>query len=165
MQHLALPSATCAEQQAYHLGVPGFPGSIDQWLIANACSLWINHLGDYLMLRDPSSEYVTCIVKRHCENVSNLLFNSYTLYLVTRLIYVWLNTGNKYLVPYCSSLTKSQNRLVLPAESPRCHQPVHWLQPGGPYTTLDEMEQGAHWISTAHGNIHQVVCADGIMQL
>lgn len=163
MQHLAPPSATCAEQQAYRLGVPGFPGSVDRWLIANARSPRINHLSDYLMLGDPSSEYVTCIVKRRCENVSNLLFNSYTLYLVTRLIYIWLNTGNIYLVSYRSSLPKSQNELVLPAESPRCHRPVHWLQPGGPCTTLDEMEQGAHRISTAHGDIHQVVCADGIM--
>ena len=72
MQHLAPPSATYAEQQAYRLGIPGFPGHVDRWLIANSRSPQINHLSDYLMLRDPSSEYVTCFVERRCNNVSTI---------------------------------------------------------------------------------------------
>ena len=72
MQHPGQPSATYAEQQAYHLGVPGFPSPIDRWLIANSRAPQINHLSDYLLLGDPSSEYVTCTVERGYETVSNL---------------------------------------------------------------------------------------------
>lgn len=70
MQHLAEPSATWAEKQAYRLGVPGFPGPIDRWLISNSRMPRISHLSDYLMLEDPNSEYVTCFVERSCDSVS-----------------------------------------------------------------------------------------------
>ena len=76
MQHPAQPSATYAEQQAYHLGVPEFSGPIDQWLITNSHAPQINHLSNYFLLRDPSSKYVTCTVECHYETVSNLLFKS-----------------------------------------------------------------------------------------
>ena len=51
-----------AEQQAYCIKVSGFLSPIDQWLTANSHSPQINTSSDYLMLGDPSSEYIqTCI--------------------------------------------------------------------------------------------------------
>lgn len=74
MQHLlAQPGATHTERQAYLQGVDGFPGPVDRWLIANSRTPRINFLDNYLMLDDPSCEYVTCIVEPRREIVSDIL--------------------------------------------------------------------------------------------
>lgn len=70
-----LSPSTSAEQQTCRHG-PGSdvigqaPGPIDKWLIANARSLRMGFLQDYLLLIDPKVEYVDCYVELLCEDVS-----------------------------------------------------------------------------------------------
>lgn len=69
-QPLPRPSSTYAEHQAYCLGVLGFPGPVDRWLIADSRMLHIDFLKDYLLLECPGSEHIIYTVESRYEAVS-----------------------------------------------------------------------------------------------
>lgn len=68
------PSSTYAERQAYCLGIPGYPGTIDWWLLnVSQMPCVCDALRDVLMLDNTGSEYVICTVEPSYEVVSDTL--------------------------------------------------------------------------------------------
>lgn len=66
------PSSTYAEHQAYRLGVAGYPGPVDRWLISNSRSPRIDFLQNHLLLDNPKYEHVICTVEPRYEVVSDI---------------------------------------------------------------------------------------------
>ena len=164
---LPRPSLTYAEHQAYSLGVLGFPGPVDWWLITNSKMLCINFLKDYLLLECLGSEHITCTVESCYKAVSYIPCELYN----TNLWFLEFMNRNLSIMRHMRSIC-----YILQHQ----HQPILGLiysskkvlgssltafqiKSGDSCSALDKMGCTSSRVPATNGDLCKALCMNGIM--